>query len=316
MEYGIPFHEFYSQMENRYVNFGYTSFFPSYVSTGHISAFSQGNNRLMVTGCSANHFVSARAAILSVLATNITLNIAFIDYGISSQQLSQLRDLYKYIHKLHMKLDIHPLIIYRKFSFKNAPSWMNIHNLQTRGGYSWKVISYFDLMFEWRALGGWIDAGTIIREGVEKEFQYAALEGMYSPHSKGSIAKWTHRSMIQFVLDTGMIKHVNKTKGNCCGGHFFVDFSNVTAVNHIFKPYLQCAYTMKCVSPKGSHRMNHRQDQAALTLFIHNAGLQYSANRRYSHFGLFRQENKGDKAMNRLMQSLKHQIEISNNIKI
>ena len=316
VKYGVPFNEFYTLMEKRYINFGNSGFFPSYVSTGHIPAFSQGNNRLMATGCSANHFVSARAAILSVLATNITLNIAFIDYGITSQQLIQLRDLFDYIHKLHVKLEIHPLIIYRKFSLQNAPSWMSINNPQTRGGYSWKVICYFDLMFEWRALGGWIDAGTIIKDGVDVEFQYAVLEGMYSPHSKGKIADWTHRSMVQFLLNTGMIKHVNKTKVNCSGGHFFVDFSNTTAVNHIFKPYLQCVYTMKCVTPKGTHRRNHRQDQAALTLFIHNAGLQFSANPRYSHFGLFRQKSKGDKAMNRLVQSLKNEIEKTNNVKL
>ena len=65
---------------------------------------------------------------------------------------------------------------------------------------------------------------------------------------------------------------------------------------------------MKCVTPKGTHRRNHRQDQAALTLFIHNAGLQFSANPRYSHIGLFRQEKKRKKAMNRLMHSLKQKI--------
>jgi len=312
--YGIPFNQFYTQMEKRYVNFGNTRFFPYYVSTGHIPAFSLGNNRLLVTGCSGNHFVSAIPAMLSMINTNITVNIAFIDYGISTKQLKQLRDFFIYVHRLHMKLNIHPLIIYRKFSFQNAPSWMNIKNRMTRGGYSWKVICYFDLMFEWRALGGWIDGGTIINDGVEKEFNYARLEGMYAPSSPGDIAKWTHHLMIKFVLDTGMLKRVDKTKGNCSGGHFFVDFSNITAINHIFKPYLQCAYTMKCISPKGTNRKNHRQDQAGLTLFIHNAGLQYSANPQYSHFGLFRQERKGSRLMNRLIKSLKKRIEGKNKI--
>ena len=250
-----------------------------------------------------------------MIYTNITVNIAFIDYGITTIQLNKLKSFFAYIHSLHMKLNIHPLIIYRKFNFRNAPSWMDINNRYTRGGYSWKVICYFDLMFEWQALGGWIDAGTIIKDGVEKEFTYAILEGMYAPSSAGDIAKWTHRFMLQFVLDTGMIKHVNTKKKNCSGGHFFVDFSNTTAVNLIFKPYLQCAYTMKCITPKGTNRKNHRQDQAGLTLFIHNAGLKYSANGRYDHFGLFRQERKGEKAMNKLIKSLKRNIEAANKIK-
>ena len=301
-------------MENRYYNFSDSSFFPSYVSTGHIPAFSSGNSRLVVTGCSGNHFVSAIPAMLSVIKTNITVNIAFIDYGLAPDHLERLKGFFAYIHNIHVKLNIHPLLIYRKFNFQNAPSWMDIRNPQTRGGYSWKVICYFDLMFEWRALGGWIDAGTIIHRGIDTEFKYTLLEGMYSPSSQDTIAKWTYPSTIQFLQNHGMISHLNTTKSNCSGGHFFVDFSNSTAVNLIFKPYLQCAYTMKCISPKGSNRKNHRQDQAALSIFIHNAGLKFSANPKYDHFALFRQERKGSRLMNRWVKSLKESIEKDNHI--
>ena len=56
------------------------------------------------------------------------------------------------------------MIIYRKFNFQNAPSWKNIVNRSILGGYSWKVIGYMDVLFEWKALVGWIDSGSFAME--------------------------------------------------------------------------------------------------------------------------------------------------------
>ena len=101
-------------------------------------------------------------------------------------------------------------------------------------------------------------------------------------------------SCIEFVEKTGMTNKVNLTEGNCSSGHFFMDFTNKTAVDIIFKPFLQCAYTMKCITPKGSDKSNHRQEQAGITVFLHNAHLMYSAVGKYSHGTRFHQERLGD----------------------
>ena len=44
-----------------------------------------------------------------------------------------------------------------------------------------------------------------------------------------------------------------------------MDITNKSTVDMIFKPFLQCAYTMKRITPKGSDRSNHRQEQAGIT---------------------------------------------------
>ena len=113
-----------------------------------------------------------------------------------------------------------------------------------------------------------------------------------------------------------MTNKVNLTEGNCSSGHFFMDFTNKTAVDIIFKPFLQCAYTMKCITPKGSDKSNHRQEQAGITVFLHNAHLMYSAVGKYSHRARFRQEKLGQKKMRHLRKQLMKEIERRNGIVI
>ena len=136
----------------------------NYVITGHIPPYKGGDNRFLVTGCSANHFISAISAMLAGLNASATMNVAFIDYGITDDQAKELSSIFDFIHKVHLSMHSSSMIVYRKFNFQNAPSWMNIVNRSTLGGYSWKVIGYMDVLFEWKALVGWIDSGSFAME--------------------------------------------------------------------------------------------------------------------------------------------------------
>lgn len=307
IQYGIPFNEFYGNMRNRYVGFGRATF-PDYVKTGHIQPYREGNNVLLITGCSDNHFMSVVPAMYAMLNASATVNIAFIDYGLLPEQVEELKSVFDYIHRVHVAMNASSLIVYRKFDFRKAPTWMNIFDCQTRGGYAWKVIGYMDLLSEWKAMGAWIDAGSIINDGIDMELMYAKMEGMYVPPSPGNVGMWTHPSMIQFVESLGMTGKVDRNETNCSSGHFFMDFSNTTAVNTIFKPFLQCAYTMKCITPRGSSKANHRQEQAGITLFLHNAHLVYSARGKYAHYPLFRQEKNERIEFEEFKENMKKEI--------
>ena len=41
----------------------------------------------------------------------------------------------------------------------------------------------------------------------------------------------------------------------------------------IVEPWVRCARVEACIAPPGSNRRNHRQDQAALTVLAHQAGV-------------------------------------------
>ena len=65
---------------------------------------------------------------------------------------------------------------------------------------------------------------------------------------------------------------------------------------------------MKCITPRGTSKANHRQEQAGITLFLHNAHLVYSAQGKYSHAALFRQERGGAVFMREYEKKLKRDI--------
>ena len=41
----------------------------------------------------------------------------------------------------------------------------------------------------------------------------------------------------------------------------------------LVEPWVRCARVEACIAPPGSNRRNHRQDQAALTVLAHQAGV-------------------------------------------
>eukprot|EP01083_Nonionella_stella_P171829 587879_1 len=90
---------------------------------------------------------------------------------------------------------------------------------------------------------------------------YNALQTNYifttlSPHD---IKKWTHPKTLQYFNFTGNISH-----RNIASGLFGVNY-NVFWVKDLVEDWAVCGMHLECISPKGSTRKNHRQDQAALT---------------------------------------------------
>ena len=320
IHYGIPFNEYYQNLEKRYVGFGNSSFFPSYVLTGHIPPYQPGNDkRVVITGGSANHFRSIFTNMLSVLNASATINLVFIDFGISDEQLLSLRTSFSYLHQIHLAMNCNSFIAYRKFNFQTAPSWMNIHNSNEHGGYAWKIIGILDVLDEWKSLTAWMDAGNIVYDGLDTEFNYAITEGIYTPTraKPGDVfGRWTHPKMLEFFYQYKLISHVNMNSPNCAAGHIFIDYHNQTVMNAIITPWRYCVYTKRCVLPNNSSRKTHRWEQAALNTLLHNLNLTYANNPKYKHFPLLRQEDKPSKFLNKKIKYLKKDISRRNNIVI
>ena len=56
-----------------------------------------------------------------------------------------------------------------------------------------------------------------------------------------------------------------------CNGALIGFTKDGAAYNMVLKPWVQCAVDPKCIIPKGSSRMNHRQDQSALSVLVDRA---------------------------------------------
>ena len=56
-----------------------------------------------------------------------------------------------------------------------------------------------------------------------------------------------------------------------CNGALIGFRKDDAAYEMVLKPWVQCAINSKCIIPKGSSRMNHRQDQSALSVLVDRA---------------------------------------------
>lgn len=176
-----------------------------------------------------------------------------------------------------------------------------------------------DAINDWQSFTGWIDAGSIIKDGLDIEFDYAAKEGFYTP-SRGNpgdtFKRWTNSLMLKFLYKHKLIKSVDMNKSNAAAGHMFVDYHNETIRRMVLTPWIQCCYTMKCVIPKGTSRENHRWEQAALTSVLQNLNLTYANNPKYHHFPHLRMEDRPPQLLNDMTRTFKRQINKRNHINV
>ena len=168
---------------------------------------------------------------------------------------------------------------------------MSLQNKHDNGGYTWKSIPVCDFGVEWKAIVSQVDADNIIVDNLSKEKFNICQEGMFSPQSEGCISDWVHNTTIEYLESHHLVKPVNCLLSMCSGGYLFFDFRNTTIRKGIIEPYCQCSYTKKCMSPNGSSRKNHRQDQAMLSVLIHNLNLHYSANKSILFSAKFHKES-------------------------
>lgn len=279
----IPFNEYYGKIVNRYVNFGFNhSGLPARVKTGYIDEYREGNDILYVTSASDNHFIISLLCILSILKTDIDASYGYIDLELNTENTQTLFRLFQFIERIQKRINITTnQLMYRRFSFANAPSWMNISDPSSIGGYAWKTIPLIDFSMEWKATVIYMDAGNVMIDDFITEKEYMKIDGFYSPISNGNLTKWVYPTTLEFMETYGMVPIVNRSSHMCSGGLLFFDYRNKTIRNRILKPLYQCSFTRKCISPIGSGRENHRQDQAVMSVLLAALPLHYTPNGHY-----------------------------------
>ena len=162
---------------------------------------------------------------------------------------------------------------------------------EQRGGYTWKMIPFSDAFFAWKGVTFWIDGGSVIRDGISREVTTVRYNGMYTPVSSGTVGRWVYPDMLLFLKENGFItKEISPNDGMGCGGHLIVNYANKTVVNRFMIPYRQCAYTEKCITPRGSTMENHRQDQSFVSVMVHELNVNRASNGKSQFLPALRQE--------------------------
>ena len=88
--------------------------------------------------------------------------------------------------------------------------------------------------------------------------------GFYSPYSNGKIKEWTHPDTLSFLNCSENLY----SRRNLTGGIVGINPKSEFGINLISKWHKLCLIP-DCISPIGSSRENHRQDQSILSVIFH-----------------------------------------------
>ncbi|RCH98248.1 hypothetical protein CU098_004051 [Rhizopus stolonifer] len=117
----------------------------------------------------------------------------------------------------------------------------------------------------------WLDAGNMVTPEFIRTIPNVIRKngGFWSPRSSQNMAKWTHPGMYAYYNADPKQYASNP---NCNGAALGFDVHNQTIVDDIINPWFECGLDKNCIAPPGSSRINHRQDQAALTFLAYRSG--------------------------------------------
>ena len=282
--YPIPFNELVEKKENRYEDFNkIREGFPSFIRYGSVEpSLNVDNEFAIVTGASDNHAVSLVNLLYSTLLASPYSPLIIVDYGISNDQLMCIWSNVTRIHSIRQTLGSKAPIYYRKYNFAHFPTWCNISEPNSRGGYSWKVISVFDVLTEYKGIVMWTDAGSVLGN-IDNDIRRARINGFYSSVAGHNIAVWTHPGTYQCIKDLGWLSNVSSVvkKPSCSGGYMIIDYWNHTVMINVMNPFVKCSLTKRCIVPNGSSRRNHRQDQSVLSIFVQSVGINQACDYRH-----------------------------------
>lgn len=278
IHYPIPFKQLVHNQTMRYVRFGEKiPGFPEFVKTGPVEDSSfQYSDCVIVTGCSSNHLLSTLNMMYSAVIADVYAPIVFVDYGIDFRYYPEMIETFRTIQRIYQSVNSSASIYYRKLNFDHFPSWWNISDPAIRGGYSWKVVSIYDVLMESKRIVVWSDGGNLFSYDFVDELKRVYQYGAYSPYSGDNLGKWVHHTSSHFLSVNKMVRKIMLGKGMCNGAFMLFDYNHDEVMNTVVIPYIQCAYTRKCISPLGTSRKNHRQDQAVVSVFMHSARIKES----------------------------------------
>ena len=238
------------------------------------------NNKdfLFVTGSDSSHFNSLINLLLTLQTHERNSEVVIINLGMSKKENDYIKDNFQYKIK--------------DFKFKDYPDFVSKRDeFGKLGAYAWKPISIFSEFQETMKNIIWLDAGCLITKELRLLKNIIRKNGFYSPQSSDNIGKWTHEKTLEKLnVPIGYTK-----KRNISGG--IVGFSkNSNKAYKLLEFWYQSCIDEEVIAPLGSSRLNHRQDQAILSVLIHKFKISKYTPRTHKIFGILRhQDNEQEK---------------------
>lgn len=208
------------------------------------------NNIIFITAAEKNYFIKLKSLLESYFK-HLDNKLVVYDIGLDKKQIKFLKDNYQNLDLI-------------KFEFNKYPKFIGEYFDKKLGSYAWKPVIINEVLNQSKSKVVWLDAGNIVTKKII--FLKIALTSnrIIIPASSNTIKKWTHPTTIKYIGINK--KYLNKN--NFASGLVGFDYNSNSARN-ISELWSKFSQIEECISPPGSSRLNHRQDQAVLTLLLY-----------------------------------------------
>lgn len=211
----------------------------------------------LVTGASQNHEKSLLQLIRSVLQhiQNPFQTLIVYDLGLSSNALQMLHK-----HKITV----------RPFPFSQYPDYFNID--VEAGQYAWKPVIVQIVAQEYSDENViWMDAGNVVHNELKQLDDFVLENGIFTGVSSGTVKKWTHPGTLKYMDVPDKMLSFPCRNAACVGFNPRIPYAK-----DVLEEWAQLAQQRDCIAPLTSSRVNHRQDQAILTILFYKCILKHS----------------------------------------
>ena len=210
-------------------------------------------SRAVVTGASFNHFDVLVSFIVNYQKMNQHNVPLFVyDLGLEKSSVTWLHKQFPFLHL-------------RQFDFEQFPSYFDINI--NRGQYAWKSVIIKEMLDTTAVSVLWLDAGNRLWNNavLDNAFDMIEKNGYITTSTSGTLKQWVHPGMLSFFK----FEHIDKPM--CNGAIIGFSLNHTDVYSTIVVTWSHCALVKSCIAPFGSSRKNHRQDQAALSVLLHQS---------------------------------------------
>ena len=209
---------------------------------------------VLVTGADKSHAKSLVQLLTTIRRHEPRLKVVVYDLGLSRIQRWNA-------------LQAFPCQL-RKFRYDLYPPFLDIR--VNRGEYAWKPVLINEVAAHYNGIVCWMDAGNMLVDDLSRLRAFVHEHGFYSPRSSGTVANWTHPGMLDWLgVPDGWDGAARRNLNAACVAFKTSDPKALAVITE----WGRLALMKECISPLGSSRKNHRQDQALLTILAYRSGL-------------------------------------------
>ena len=198
---------------------------------------------------------------------------------------------FQLIHEYHEAMGRSIPLYFRTVNWDHFPDWMHITKAMNHGGYTWKPIVIADAFYQWKGIVMWNDAGNYLREGYQKALNAVHKEGVFVPYDPARLDIKFHTDCYNFLIDHQLAKPFDRNVTSGRAIFMLFDYRNSVCRENIMIPWIQCAYTRKCMTLKNVTKSDHLPEQGVLTVLIRENNLTLSCTRKNNYYPFIWRDN-------------------------